>query len=214
MKTDILTIEDVLSVWQNKGIVRAAMEFDCGGDSMGNTHMRYYDEKDKEIEAWDLDDYFTDEVYRHIQFYENSDGYYHGEAGFVYVDYDEETKEFNFKKVSQSEYHETISKTFHYKLTKQEDVFLSTYVRNINGSNSDHAISYKTDFIMTDEHEVLVENLINKIVSFAEEAEINADGLEQEDFSWTTLVNEKPLTIENSNLHVEVNKTFLEYRDN
>jgi hypothetical protein len=42
-----MNLQEAVQKWNELGINRAEFEFDCGGDSMNETTLNFYDKKDK-----------------------------------------------------------------------------------------------------------------------------------------------------------------------
>jgi len=66
---------EAIKLWKELNIDRCEMEFSCGGDSMNETEYTLYDKEDNEVESEELADYFENEVYKNVEFYEVSDGH-------------------------------------------------------------------------------------------------------------------------------------------
>ena len=75
--------------------------------------------------------YFEDEVFRNVEFYENSDGHYLGEFGEVTITLNENENQFDYSKSSTSEYSEPYTDNVRVKITKDEAKFIKDYV-NLN----------------------------------------------------------------------------------
>lgn len=153
------TIE-VIKIWKEKKITHCEMEFSCGGDSMNDYSFRYFTEdgsfKDGEL----TDSYFDNEVYRHIDFYVNSDGHYLGEQGIVYIEIDDSGDDFTYSKSAQSEWSESIENELYIQLTDEQVEFIRKNVSNINGGYDEGVnINYSRSFIMTDREEEIQKEL-------------------------------------------------------
>ena len=81
--TNVTQEKSVYQLWKELGIVRAEFEFQCGGDSMGDTEIHLYNNKGEKVDCPEIEDYIDNEVYNAVQFYEASGGHYQGEAGAV-----------------------------------------------------------------------------------------------------------------------------------
>jgi hypothetical protein len=214
--------EQVVKKWKELGISRAEFEFNCGGDSMNDTTLNFYDENDKVIteNVSDLEYYFDDNVYKNVTFYEASDGHYQGEAGVVTIELDTESKDeaehsFTYSKSSEAEYNETFTEVTEIKLTDEQIEFIEKNVLNINGGEGDMNFNYKRDFIMTEKYEEIQQTLHNLIDDCASEYSFEeADGEQTDWYSYTTNdTHLSELTIDNKCLKLEVSRTFVVYQD-
>lgn len=216
-----MTKQEAVQKWKELGISRAEFEFSCGGDSVNDTTLNFYDEKETNIQSSELEDYFDREVYRAVTFYEVSDGHYQGEAGVVTIELNEESDdetehEFTYSKSAQAEYNEQFTEVIDIKLTAEQLAFIEKNVSNINGGDGDSTtINYKRDFIMTDDDERIVDEIAELVDNEAEGHSFeNADGEASDWYSYTTNDSElNELTIENGCLKLEVNRTFIVYQD-
>jgi hypothetical protein len=155
---------EVLRLWKELKVEEAVFEFDCGGDSMGDTDLSATDKEGNSIDLGELRSILEDEVYNRVQFYDASDGHYQGESGNVVIIFDEGDDELQFMKSAEAEFSERLSGQFDLKVSDEEYEFLNKYVENINYSPWDSEnINYKTDLILTDELESLQQDLIKRI---------------------------------------------------
>lgn len=152
-------MDKIIKLWKKLNIDRAEFQFDCGGDSMGSTEWTFYDNAETEVRDSELESYFEDEVYRNVDFYENSDGHYQGEAGTVEVRLDEGGTDFEYYKSSQSEYNERHESVTEVELTEEMLAFIKAKVLNINGSQDQFVMNYKGDCILTDKDEQIASDI-------------------------------------------------------
>jgi hypothetical protein len=209
-------LEEAVKLWKELGITHCTMNFNCGGDSMGDTSFSFEDENG-DVSCQELEDFFDDEVYRHVEFYENSDGHYQGESGTVEIDLNEDEGEFEYSKCATGEWSETETSIIDVELSPKMIEFIQKNISNINGSYDGGAvINFKRDFIMTNEDEVLLKEIEDKIFEVVEEYEPDLkDGELDEWFTYTTndgsdLVD---LTIEENILKVVVYNSVTVFRD-
>lgn len=137
-KINIETEQDAIQEWKRLGITSCSMPFSCGGDSMNDYSFEFYKDGVGEIQSKELYNFFKDEVFRRVDFYENSDGHYIGEAGTVEITLIEEDGEepfFNYSKSAESEWHESVTKFVKLDLTEEEKAFLKSKVRRIEGGD-------------------------------------------------------------------------------
>lgn len=119
------TVKEARKIWKDLGITKALIKFDCGGDSMGDMIPTFYNSKDEEIEVDDdMKSLFCDECFDHVQFHENSDGYYMGESGEVKVS-KKGRYGFSYVKDSISEYSEEKSDTITIDVTPEEEALFN-----------------------------------------------------------------------------------------
>ena len=224
MQTENLKTIPEIKLWKELGITSCTMEFSCGGDSMNDYNFTFYKTNNKkgknqpavvEIQCQELTDYFDNQVFREVEFYEASDGHYIGESGSVEITLDDDEESFSYYKNSQSEWSERTSEVVDIKLTKNEIEFINNYVLNINGGDGDVNVNFKTDFIMTDDDDTLLEELKNKINDVASNHTPECEGELDEWYSFTTNGDGdlNTLTIEDNHLKIEVSNSFTTYRD-
>ena len=63
--------DPIIEKWLELNIKRAEFEFYAGGDSMGDTNLMFYNEKDEEV-AFEYKDEIDQMVYDNVEFYVNS----------------------------------------------------------------------------------------------------------------------------------------------
>jgi hypothetical protein len=167
--------KEAIKLWKELGVELAKMSFSCGGDSMNDTEWTLEDKDGNNIKSSELIGYLDNEVYRHISFYEASDGHYMGEFGTVEVELFEDTEDiddafFSFHKYAQSEWEEALYSETELELTEDEANYIKEFVGNINGGEGELALfNYKIDFIKTDEIEALEKSITKKVDDFTVE---------------------------------------------
>ena len=215
-----MTKEQAISEWKELGINRAEFEFSCGGDSMNDTTINFYDKNNKIVQSSNLEDYFDNQVYKNVTFYEASDGHYQGEAGVVTIELDEESDDveehdFTYSKESEAEYNEQFTEVIDIELTAEQLAFIEKNVINMNGGDGDNpTINYKRDFIMTDDDERIANEITVLIDDCASGHSFEtAQGEASDWYSYTTNNDElEQLTIEKGCLKLEVSRTFVVYQ--
>jgi hypothetical protein len=213
-------MEETIKLWKKLKISYAKFIFSCGGDSMNDTSMEFYDKKGNQIEEeiGELESYFDNVVYDRVDFYVNSDGHYQGESGDVNIELDEEEADFTYSKNSQSEWSESITSEVEVKLTKKMIDFISKNILNINGSGGDVAVNYKRDFILSDEENEMLEKLKDLISNTAATHEPELTGecedgeLEDDSYSFTTNEEGDELQIKDGNLILSVTNRVLVFK--
>jgi hypothetical protein len=227
MQTENLKTIPEIVLWKQLGITSCTMEFSCGGDSMNDYSFTFFKPNEKkgknqpavvEVECPELWNYFDNEVFRNVEFYEASDGHYQGESGSVEItlEEDEEESTFVYSKSSQSEWSERTTNVIGITLTKNEIDFINNYVLNINGGDNDVVVNFKKDFIMTDDDEELLTDLKDRVDKETRDyTPEEIDGELDDWYSFTTNGDEQDeITIdENGSLQVEVSNSYTSYRD-
>lgn len=139
-KINIETEQDAIQEWKRLGITSCSMPFSCGGDNMNEYSFEFNKVEDGKlttIESSELHNFFEDEVFRRVDFYETSDGHYMGEAGTVEITLNEDDDKpfFDYSKSAESEWHESVTKFVKLDLTEEEKTFLKSKVTRIEGGD-------------------------------------------------------------------------------
>jgi hypothetical protein len=170
-----LELETAIERWKELKIIYGKFTFDCGGDSMNETELNFYGEKNVQIKNAELEEFIYEEIYKRVDFYVNSDGHYIGENGEVHIQLTDGEDEFHFDKSSVSEWEESYSAELHIDFTQEERDFLFAKVMEMefSGEDADDAfngvdIQYKADTILSNKEVELEEALIQKITERAE----------------------------------------------
>ena len=213
------TENDIIQIWKENNIEKCVMEFSCGGDSMNDTEFTLYDNEGNQVSNDDITEYFEHHIYDYVDFYEVSDGHYMGESGTVTIELDEYDGEpsFTFSKDAQSEFEETFSGTMEFNLTEVEVKLLVEKISNFNKSEWDSQvfINYKDDCVITDEEEVILNDLIKRIEDDSFNFEIeDATGEEvSSERSFDTGEDGEGLNIGDSVLQVRISSRFYYTQD-
>jgi hypothetical protein len=180
--------KQILERWKDLKIKQGDFKFNCGGDSMGDTELTFEDEAGNVFEDTELANYFEDEVYRNVTFYEASDGHYMGESGNVYITLNDEEDDFEYSKSAQSEYCETESGVVLVPLTDKEFEVLNEYVGGMANSDwNGESVDYKKDFILTDDIQETISELQTKFTDYADTFQPETKGEVREDsYSYST----------------------------
>ena len=203
--------ERIIKLWKENDVEYIDFEFQCGGDSMNDTTLNIYDTKGDLVKNDELENYFDNEVYHNVNFYEASDGHYIGESGNVHISLNDEETDFEYSKESESEWCEHTTFTETINLTDEEVDFIDKYVSDINGnmSEGDYNINYKVDFIKTDELVEVEEKLMNNIQNYFENYEPDLDNLSE----WHTMeIDVTTLDTKNKTIEIEMSFEHYEYR--
>jgi hypothetical protein len=184
---------------------------------MNDYNFEFFDEGENTIDSILLENYFDQEIWNEVTFYEASDGHYIGENGVVTITLNEEGEGFDYSKSAQSEWNEQFSGELLVKLTDEQAEFINKYVLNIMGgedSGSKAIINYKGDFILTDNDERIEGELADLIYDEAIDLEIDeAEGEPSDWFNFNTNEDNEELVIEDSMLKVKVTRTYYVYKD-
>jgi hypothetical protein len=208
--------EQAIALWNDKGIVRAEMEFYCGGDEMGDYSFVYFNADDEVVECCDLDDFFDRAVFDRVEFYVNSDGHYMGESGTVHIELEDDEEygeeiDFTYSKSAQSEWQESITNTINIHLTDEQIEYLKEYVSSFNGGSDENVnFNYSKDFIMTDEHDRIEKEIATILEETTNDYEPETDNELNE---WYNFQNEEPMFNEHNELLVEMNNEVYVYTD-
>jgi hypothetical protein len=183
-------MEKLIEEWKEKGVDRAEFEFSCGGDSMNDTSLVFFDKEDKEvIMSNESRETLDNDIYSNVEFYVNSDGHYQGEHGTVLVEFNVEENEFNYSKSATEEWSESFSDIITIEITPELHKFCKEYVLEISGESNYLDIEYAKDFYINSEklemlkdiQEIINENMDNHEPEDTSEGEIE-DYLEMSGF--------------------------------
>lgn len=173
--------DPIIEKWLELNIKRAEFEFYAGGDSMGDTNLMFYNEKDEEV-AFEYKAEIDQMVYDNVEFYVNSDGHYLGEHGVVNIELDDDNEGFTFFKSAMSEFSESVSDTISLQLEEQEYNYLRDYVSEFEDSCNVEDITdgnsifvYSVDFFKDNKLSDIEESILAKIKEAC-----NAHSYEQE----------------------------------
>jgi len=212
---------EMIKLWQDNNVEKCVMNFSCGGDSMNDTEFNLYDKNDEVVNCEELKNFFEEEVYSEVDFYEASDGHYQGEYGTVTITLEDDGDGelyFSYNKEAMSEWSEQFTQYTDVVLSDVEAEFVRTKVLSILGGDGETPIvNYKEDCILTDEEENIGERLGELFDTTAQEYEfvdIDVDGSEYNWYSFTTSDenNNDEITMIGNTLKLSVNKTFTVFK--
>lgn len=208
-------IQEMIKIWKENKVMQVVFKFSCGGDSMNDTEIIIEDENGNSgISCNELSTYFEDEVYRKVEFYENSDGHYQGEFGEVIITLDDEEDCFDYCKCSQSEWCETITSEIEVQLTKKQIQFIQNKVSNCNGGDGGLAINYLRDCILSDEEEEIENELEVLFSDTAQNFSPETDGSVDEGwYGFTTNEDEEKIKIKDNILTLFVDNSVTIIKD-
>lgn len=171
-------MEEMIRIWKECGVREAEFHFDCGGDSMNETHWVFLDSKGETIDSSSLsvvESQLESDVYDNIQFYEASDGHYLGESGTVNVTLNDEGYGFDMYKSSTEQWNETLSVNEEIDISEELGRLLHKKVASIvsvdgwsirRGSGETER-NYKDDCIISDREEELISEFESRLIKMA-----------------------------------------------
>jgi len=186
-------MEKIIELWRALNIESASATYNCGGDSFGDAEWSLFDTSGKEVDSKELVDFLYQEMFVQLDFAENSDGYYIGEYGDIYVEMDpdediEIESTFIWSKSANYEYSE--SKTFlikidGYRYPSMKELF-KTKIESISDWNED----FKSGELLDDEEE----KVLSKFRSFVDERSNDIefeDGWDESDIGYSIEYSEE-----------------------
>lgn len=211
----------MIKLWQDNNVEKCVMNFSCGGDSMNDTEFNLYDKNDEVVNCEELKNFFEDEVYREVEFYEASDGHYQGEYGTVTITLEDDGDGelyFSYDKEAMSEWSEQFTQYTDVVLSDVEAEFVRTKVLSILGGDGEEPIvNYKEDCILTDEEENIGERLGKLFDTTAQEYEFVDIDVDESEYNWYSFTtsdenNNDEITMIGNTLKLRVNKTFTVFK--
>lgn len=169
-------MKELIDEWKSNKIASATFHFDCGGDSMNETHWSFTIIGDDGVEKdggnqSSIAQALENMVYDRVQFYECSDGHYLGENGTVDVTLNDEGDGFDVYKNSMEHWSETleieerldIDPDLGEFIYKNVDTMESNDAWSIDRGQDDVIINYKQDCIVTDKESEMLSELSNRL---------------------------------------------------
>jgi hypothetical protein len=191
-------MEKLIEEWKEKGVDRAEFEFSCGGDSMNDTSLVFFDKESKEIiMSNESRETLDNDIYSNVEFYVNSDGHYQGEHGTVLVEFNVEENEFNYSKSATEEWSESFTDIIKLEITPELHKFCKEYVLEISGESDYLDIEYAKDFYINSEKCKMLED-IQEIINEAIDDHKPEDTSEGELEDYVSMSNFK--TIDNNKI--------------
>lgn len=168
-------MKTIEQIWTEMGVDHAIFEFSCGGDSMNETQLNFYDKDGKRIDLEQDPDNLSgavdNEVYENVTFYECSDGHYLGESGDVYISMGGDGV-LEYTKSATSEFSEWVTEKVDIIINEDVRGRILRVVENISGDTHGHwDINYKEDCILDDDDI----DAINSFVKFIQEESVEYD---------------------------------------
>jgi len=176
-------MEELIKEWLEKGVDRAEFEFSCGGDSMNDTSLVFFDKESKEIiMSNESRETLDNDIYSNVEFYVNSDGHYQGEHGTVLVEFNVEENQFAYSKSATEEWSESFTDIIKLEITPKLHKFCKEYVLEISGESNYLDIEYAKDFYINSEKCKMLEDIqeiINEAIDDHEPEDTSAGELEE-----------------------------------
>ena len=186
-------MEKIIELWHRLNIKSASATYNCGGDSFGDAEWSLFDTSGKEVDSKELVDFLYQEMFVQLDFAENSDGYYIGEYGDIYVEMDpdediEIESTFIWSKSANYEYSE--SKTFlikidGYRYPSMKELF-KTKIESISDWNED----FKSGELLDDEEEKVLSKFRDFVDLRSNDIEFE-DGWDESDIGYSVEYSEK-----------------------
>lgn len=206
-------ITQIIKLWKELKVEELQFEFSCGGDSMNDTNIVIIGESGNTIQNDVLEDYFENNVYDNVEFYEASDGHYQGESGVVHIGLNDDGETFYYNKSSESEWCESVTNETTITLDEETKKFILDKVTNINGNLDEVIINYK-DCILNDREEELADELETKISDVLSEYQPDSyEGELQEWYNFTTNEVGDNIKFEENNLVVSISNETTIWKD-
>jgi hypothetical protein len=205
-------LPQAIEEWKKLGITSCTMTFSCGGDSMDDYSFEFNkmeDGKSITIESSELNNFFDGVIFNKVEFYENSDGHYMGEAGTVEITLNEDEDDFDYCKSSTAETNEEFTETTVCDLTEEEKTFLRSKVVSVNGGYDDATtFLYKKDCMLSNAEIEIRNNLGDKLCIIGDGYKFQeSQGEEQEWHSWIVE------NISDDDITMEITRTFTVYSE-
>jgi hypothetical protein len=176
-------MEKLIKEWKEKGVDRAEFEFSCGSDSMNDTTLNFYDKEGKEvIMSNESKETLDNDIYKEVEFYQNSDGHYQGEFGVVLIEFDIEENQFGYSKSATEEWSESFTDIIELEITPELHKFCKEHILEISGESDYLDIEYAKDFYINSEKlEMLVDiqEIINEAIDNHEPEDTSEGELEE-----------------------------------
>jgi len=222
-----LTQRDLaIQIWKKRKVESATFDFVCGGDSMGDTELRF-DINGKVIKTKKykedmsvLETYLENTIYTQVEFYDTSDGHYQGESGHVTITLNTDDKRqphFEFEKSSQSEWYEEYGEITDIEIEPKEADILEKCVQSIEAGDSDSPlVTYSKDVILDDSEDNVIKSITDRLVTDGEE--FNFKDAEGESMDYWKVVcsmsnSIKKMDDKSAKLEFEVSRTFCVWKD-
>lgn len=204
-----MELNEAIKLWKEKNISDCIMEFQCGGDSMGDTDLTFYNTNGDVVECDELLIYFNRDVYNHVDFYVNSDGHYIGEHGTVDITLNEEEEEkcFDYVKQSVSEWSESDTQTFYISISDAEKKLIEEKLDGFSVEDGLLNVEYVGDLILSDEEAETLELLMDRVKEEAEDYEFKDENgyVKESDGEW---YNAEYQEMNENSIKIQITRSF------
>jgi hypothetical protein len=180
---------EAVQLWKERNIQRCEMEFNAGGDDMGDCIFIFYGENDVEVKNNDdLEDFFVDKVFKQVVFYIDNEGEY----GTVYITLDNEDETlFIYKKTSWTDEQETMEEPSDIELTPEEVALLRDKIeRFIFTSDEPPVYTYYKDCILFEKEMETLNAFKERVSEYAEAYEFATSHDSCDDCWWRVGLSE------------------------
>ena len=170
---------EAVQLWKERNIQRCEMEFNAGGDDMGEYIFTFYGEIDAEVKDDDLRDFFDDEVFKNVTFYENNEGEY----GTVTITLEDDDA-FDYSKTSWTDEQELITEPSNIELTLEEVALLRDKIETFSFTSDESPVyTYYKDCILSEKEVETLNAFEERVSKYAEDYEF-ATSYESCDDNW------------------------------
>jgi len=217
---------EISKLWLELKVDYILIDFSCGSDSTDLEGTMIYDQSGTRISSYDLSKYFEDEIFNNVDFDEATDDYYLGESGTVkitmvedggcYWEDNEEgeeieilTYEFIYDKKSKSKYAKEILSTLNIPLDDTMIKLIKEKISNINGNSSIIFINKKTNVDLTEEEDIVLENLKSMIVKYCKKFIPQIEGEIDDYYQYDTVKIDRDETEKLNNPLIQISNNCL-----
>ncbi len=181
---------EAIQLWKERNIQRCEMEFNSGGDDMGEFTFTFYGEKDVEVKNNDdLRDFFENEVFEKVNFYVDNEGEY----GTVTITLDNEDETlFIYSKTSWTDESESITELSDIELTPEEVALLRDKIKRfIFTSDEPSFYTYYKDCILSEKEMETLKAFEERVSEYAEDYEFDTSHDSCNDNWWQVEFSER-----------------------
>jgi hypothetical protein len=199
---------EAVQLWKERNIQRCEMEFNSGGDDMGEYTFTFYGENDVEVKDNGLWNFFDNEVFNNVKFYECNEGEY----GTVTITLDNEDGTlFVYDKTSWTDESETITEPSDIELTPEEVALLRDKIeRFIFTSDEPPVYTYYKDCILSEKEMETLNTFKERVSKYAEEYKFATSHDSCEDGWWQVEFSER----DENTLTVNISANFYVTHEN
>lgn len=160
---------EAIQLWKERNIQRCEMEFNAGGDDMGDYTFTFYGENDVEVKDDDLKNFFDDDVFKKVLFYQDNEGEY----GTVTITLDNEDGTlFVYDKTSWTDESETITEPSDIELTPEEVALLRDKIEEFIFTYDESPVyTYYKDCILSEKEVETLKAFEERVCEYAEDYE-------------------------------------------